>query len=202
MKRAWLFVAAIGGLAVGVFFLLHGSNATGSDVWETLQSWFHKFTQKADTLTKEATSDKDVAYSKALDMIAGFESFSAKAYPDADGFSIGYGHFIREGDPYDATSVISESDAWTLLEQDGRGAQNCVAANVTVPLTSNQEAALISLTYNIGCGAFRSSTMLQKVNASDFAGAAAEFSRWTHSGGQVLQALVDRRAQEAGVFQS
>ena len=139
---------------------------------------------------------------KAVAMIAGFEGFSPKAYPDADGWSIGYGHFITADDPYNSSSVISESDAYNLLRQDTVVRQNCVHDNVKVALTVAQEAALISLVYNIGCGNFRGSTLLRKLNAGDYAGAAAEFPRWNQSGGQVLQVLVSRRAEEQSIFVS
>lgn len=141
-------------------------------------------------------------YQVALGMIAKFEGFSAHAYPDADGFSIGYGHFITPDDPYDANSTISESDAWSLLEQDAQGAQSCVSSSVSVPLTTNQQAALISFVYNVGCGNFRSSTLLRLLNAGDYAGASSQFTVWNKSNGQVIQALIDRRASEQGVFNS
>jgi lysozyme len=195
VKRVYLFGALIVGTAAGAFFLLQGSAGMDvSSIWESVLSFFRQGANKVDSVT---TSDP---YAKALDMIAAFEGFSAKAYPDADGFSIGYGHFITQADPYDATSTITESEAYALLEQDARGAQNCVGGAITAPMTINQEAAMISLAYNIGCGNFRSSTLVRMFNAGNVDGAAAQFAVWNKSRGQVLQALVDRRASEAGVF--
>ena len=144
--------------------------------------------------------NKPSALDLALDMIARFEGFSSRAYPDATGYSIGYGHFIRPGDPYTPTSFISESEARTLLKQDTQGAANCVRSSVQVALTSNQEAALISFVYNVGCGAFQGSTMLRKLNAGDYAGASREFPRWNKSNGKILTALTERRAEELEVF--
>ncbi len=49
-------------------------------------------------------------------------------------------------------------------------------------------------------GALGKSGLLKKTNKGDFAGAAAEFHKWTKGGGKVLPGLVRRRAQEAELF--
>jgi hypothetical protein len=79
-------------------------------------------------------------------------------------------------------------------------AENSIDQNVKVGLTQNQFDALVSLIYNIGTGGFSSSTLLQMINASNFAGAADQFSRFVYSGGVVLQGLVTRRAAERALF--
>ena len=71
---------------------------------------------------------------------------------------------------------------------------------VTVATTPNQFAALVSLAYNIGSGALRKSTLIKKLNAGNYAGAALEFSRWNRAGGKVLLGLTNRRAEEAAMF--
>ena len=71
---------------------------------------------------------------------------------------------------------------------------------VKVPLTQNQFDALVSLTYNIGTGAFEKSTLLKKLNTGDYQGAADQFTVWNKGGGKVLQGLVNRRAKEKEVF--
>ncbi len=73
---------------------------------------------------------------------------------------------------------------------------------VTVPLNQDQFDALVSFTFNLGEGNLKSSTLLKKVNAGDFAGAAQEFQRWNKAGGKVLPGLTRRRACEALLFQS
>src|SRR5690606_6833672 len=72
---------------------------------------------------------------------------------------------------------------------------------VKVPLKQHQFDALVSFAYNAGIGNLRSSTLLRKLNARDFAGAALEFHRWNRSNGKVLPGLVRRRAAEALLFQ-
>ena len=75
---------------------------------------------------------------------------------------------------------------------------------VKVPLTDNQLSALVSFVYNVGIGAFASSTLLRKLNARDYVGAANELLRWdkgTVNGKKVvLRGLTIRRAKERAVF--
>jgi hypothetical protein len=71
---------------------------------------------------------------------------------------------------------------------------------VTVELNQNQYDSLVSLTYNIGLGAFERSTIRRKLNAGDYRGAASAFKLWNKGGGRILRGLVNRRAREATLF--
>ena len=64
------------------------------------------------------------------------------------------------------------------------------------PMNDGQKAAFLSFAFNVGNGAFCSSTLVRKANAGDMPGACAELSRWTYAGGKQLQGLVNRRAAE------
>lgn len=138
----------------------------------------------------------------AAKFIAEHEGFSATSYPDAAGRSIGYGHFILPNETHLVTATISKAQALQLLTQDMAKATAAVNRAVHVPLTNPQRAALISLAYNIGAGAFAGSTLVKKLNAGDNAGAVAQFAAWNKSQGRVLPALVTRRAAEAALFVS
>ena len=61
---------------------------------------------------------------------------------------------------------------------------------------------MVSFAYNTGMGAYQKSTMRKKIDAEDYAGAQAEFSRWTKAGGRELPGLVKRRQAEADLFGS
>jgi len=159
--------------------------------------------QVSDTVS--GTSDNTTSgTAQALNLIAGFEGFSSKAYPDPAGqtakWSIGYGHQLTGSDGLTTSSIIDESTAFAFLSQDVQFATECVYQDVAVSLTANQTAALISLCYNIGCHAFQNSTLVQLLNQGDYAGAANEFSHWVYAGGQVSSALTSRRAQEQSLF--
>lgn len=76
-----------------------------------------------------------------------------------------------------------------------------VAPLLEVPVKHHQFDALVSFAYNVGIGNLKSSTLLRKLNAGDYDGAALEFHRWKRSNGRVLPGLVRRRAAEALLFQ-
>ena len=64
------------------------------------------------------------------------------------------------------------------------------------PMSDGQKAAFLSFSFNVGNGAFCSSTLVRKANAGDMPGACAELSRWTYAGGKQLLSLIKRRAAE------
>ena len=67
---------------------------------------------------------------------------------------------------------------------------------VRKPLTDGQKAAFLSFAFNVGTGAFCSSTLVRKANTGDMPGACAELSKWVYAGGKQLPGLVKRRAAE------
>lgn len=134
-----------------------------------------------------------------------WEGFSPTPYKDGDGYSIGYGHQILPGEPYwpyGTIKEISEPEASALLDQDMNKARAAVLSYTRVPLSSSQLDALTSFVYNIGTNAFSNSTLLKKLNAGDYSGALAEFTRWNKSDGAVNAGLVARRAEEQKLFAS
>jgi lysozyme len=89
--------------------------------------------------------------------------------------------------------------------------EDAIERMVTVPLNQNQFDALVSLVYNIGPGdpnakrkedkkGFYWSTLRKLLNQGKYAEAAAQFSRYKHSGGKVYKGLITRRAKEAALF--
>lgn len=67
---------------------------------------------------------------------------------------------------------------------------------VRVPLHQYEYDAYVSLAYNIGDQAFCSSTLVRKLNTTDYAGACAEISRWVYASGKPVPGLAKRRADE------
>jgi lysozyme len=146
-----------------------------------------------------AVMSGDRALCLAAELIRRFEGLILYPYLCPAGrLTIGYGHVILPGedllrrgiDRAAADDLLQADIAWALAE----------ARAVGVALTDYQAAALASLIYNIGAGAWRGSTIRRKVAAGDMAGAALEFARWNKGGGKVLAGLVERRAIEADVF--
>lgn len=93
--------------------------------------------------------------------------------------TIGWGHTagVKLGDK----CTVQQAAQW--LREDCAWAEREVNRLVTVPLNQNQFDALVSLVFNIGSGNFASSTLLRKLNAGDYAGAANEFPRWNKQKG-------------------
>ena len=137
-----------------------------------------------------------------IDLICGFEGLELKAYDDGVGvWTIGYGTTI-----YPNGAKVKKGDTCTLeqaksyMTHDLKRFESAVCENVRVGLNQNQFDALVSLTYNIGIGAFTKSTLLKKLNAGDYKGAAAQFDVWVIAGGKRLDGLVKRRAKEKALF--
>lgn len=138
--------------------------------------------------------------------VAKWEGFVPEAYLDTIAsppvWTIGYGHTgpIRGADgrlrPIRAGDRVNRAYAMTLLAADLREAARAVRAGVHVPITVRQRIALISFAFNCGTGAFLSSTLLRKLNAGDYRGAANELPKWSHAGGVVVQGLLNRRRAE------
>lgn len=140
--------------------------------------------------------------SLALDIIKQFEGLRLEAYRDsADVWTIGHGH---TGPDVQDGLIITEEQATQYLATDIAWATDTVRRAVRVPLTEEQRAALISLTFNIGSGAFLSSTVLRRINASNFEGAADAFLMWnkiTVQGQKVISTgLKNRRERERALF--
>lgn len=133
-------------------------------------------------------------------IIKSFEGKELKAYKCPAGiWTIGYGDTenVKQG------MIITEAEADARLS-NRLNKDFCPAVErlVKVKINDNQFSALVSLVYNIGVGAFEKSTLLRKLNAGDFAGAAEQFDRWNKAGGKVLNGLVKRRAAERKLFEA
>ena len=129
----------------------------------------------------------------ALVGIAAHEGYVGHAYQDIVGvWTIGFGttENVKPGDRIDPVRALKRK--MTDVEKFEGALKTCVK----VPLHQHEYDAFISLAYNIGSSAFCSSTLVRKLNASDYTGACKEILRWNRAGGQVVQGLVNRRQAE------
>jgi len=133
-----------------------------------------------------------------VELVQQWEGLRLTPYRDAAGlWTVGYGHLLGPGEPVES---ITHERAVELLDQDLQTARAAVDRLVTVPLTDQQRAALVSFVFNVGEGAFARSTLLRLLNAGDYDGAADQFTRWVYAGGQRLAGLENRRRHEQQVF--
>ncbi|MBB3396889.1 lysozyme [Rhizobium sp. BK060] len=130
------------------------------------------------------------------------------AYRDSvNVLTIGVGHTTAAGPPtVTAGMKITAQQSDEILARDLADVENDLTAAVKVPINQNQFDALASLHFNIGPGSFRSSTLLRKLNAKDYAGAADQFLVWnkgTIDGKKVaIDGLTIRRKEERAQFLS
>lgn len=91
---------------------------------------------------------------------------------------------------------ITPPKALARALQDVQKFEGAIKKCVVVPLHQYEYDAYVSLSYNIGSGAFCSSTLVKKLNAQDYAGACQEILRWDRAKGRVVKGLTNRRQQE------
>ena len=124
------------------------------------------------------------------------------AYLDPIGVpTIGWGHTNHHGRQFKIGDLWTQKECDDEFAKDMSRFERAVRTQVTVPLKQHQFDALVSFAFNCGEGNLARSTLLRKVNAKDFAGAAKEFARWNKAGGRVLNGLTRRRASESLLFQ-
>ena len=134
-----------------------------------------------------------------LNLTKQFEGLDLNAYQDQVGvWTIGYGHTGKDVHP---GLTITQQQADNLLMQDTQSAAAAVNRLVTVAINQDEFDALVDFVFNLGQNALAGSTLLRKLNAGDFAGAAAEFPKWCHAGGKVVAGLVRRRQAEQQLFE-
>ena len=141
---------------------------------------------------------------KGVDLICEFEGKRLVAYDDGVGvWTIGFGTTkypngvrVKKGD----TCTLEQAKEY--MHHDLIEFEHTVNNSVKVPLNQNQFDALVSLAYNIGSNAFKSSTLVKKLNTGDYQGAADQFNVWVNAGGKRMQGLVNRRDREKLLFLS
>ena len=124
------------------------------------------------------------------------------AYADIIGvWTIGVGHTgTVDGKPIAKGMVISADKSRELLSADLSKFESAITRLVKVPLKQYEFDALVSLVFNIGETNFARSTLLKKLNANDFKGAAEQFLVWKNAGGRPVQGLLNRRKREKDMF--
>jgi lysozyme len=134
---------------------------------------------------------------EGLDLIKRFEGLRLNSYQCTAGkWTIGYGHT----NAVHPNETITEEEAEDLLKQDIRNSEDTVNRSVKMEINSNQFSALVSFVFNIGSQAFRSSTMLRKINEGHMDRAANEFMRWVYVDSEISNGLVKRRKAEQLLF--
>ena len=120
----------------------------------------------------------------------------------ANRWTIGFGSCkgVRSG------MKITVKEAEDLLIKDIEDHGKAVKRHVNVPLTQFQYDALTSFVFNLGEGAFKSSTLLKKLNKGMYDEVPEQLMRWNKArvDGKLvpLNGLTRRRAAEGALFSS
>ena len=141
----------------------------------------------------------------AVNLVKQFEGFRDRAYLDTSGLPvIGYGQTKIHGKTVRLGQYITRAQADDALQQELNHLQKMVKSYVKVDLNPHQLGALTSLVYNAGSRILTNSTLIRKLNAADYEGAAREFPRWNkaNQGGRlvVFPGLTKRRIAEQQLF--
>ncbi len=141
----------------------------------------------------------NLRYSDAgLNLTKRYEGLRLRAYQDQGGiWTVGYGHTGPGAVP---GAEVTPLEAEVLLRADLRTALNCINSAVQAPVQQCQFDALVDFCFNTGSTNFLHSTLLRKVNARDYPGAAEQFCLWIHVNGEVNRGLQRRRVAEKAMF--
>lgn len=76
--------------------------------------------------------------------------------------------------------------------------------NEKATINMNEYGALVSWSYNVGCGAAKSSTLIERLNNGEDPKVvlSSELPQWDKSDGQVLSGLLRRRNAEIALAQT
>lgn len=125
--------------------------------------------------------------------IAGYEGYAGRAAPDPGGVPTrcfgDTGPHVRLGEEHtraECAAILADR-----LAQTDAAVTRCVH----VPVSPQRRVALLSFAYNVGHGAFCSSTLVARLNHED-PRACEELDRWVYDNGRRLPGLVKRRAEE------
>ena len=122
------------------------------------------------------------------------EGFTSKAVIPVPGDvpTIGFGttEGVKRGD------TITPERALMRLLQDADKFSEGVKKCANVPMYQYEFDAYLSLSYNIGTGAFCNSTLVKKLKTYDYEGACKEILKWNKFKGEPLKGLTHRRQRE------
>ncbi len=140
---------------------------------------------------------------EAIQFIINEEGAVPFAYNDpANNATFGIGHLLHLGPVTEADRIqwgTRQNPKPELViptfKEDLKKYEAAVREAVTPKLKLHEYAALVSLCFNIGIGGFRNSTVVKRLNAGDYNGAASAILMWNRP-----SILIPRRERERKLF--
>ena len=143
-------------------------------------------------------------------LILAFEGAVMHVYKDVAAIeTVCIGHVVRPEDRVWLKDGVTRAECESVLRRDVRRFEDAINRLVKVKLSQPMVNALCSLVFNIGVGAFESSSVLRELNAGRYAQASDAFLLWKFA--KVKQkdgtfqkkpVLLGRREAEAKLFRS
>ncbi len=147
-----------------------------------------------------------------IEFLKRWEGVRNTAYNDVAGLkTIGVGHLFTEDElrgnfvkigsqQISADAALTDQQVNDLLRQDLVRFEQVVRDTIKVKITQSQYDMLVSISFNIGTGGFKNSTLARVINQGNFDQAPNAFMMWVKAGGKTVQGLVNRRRAEATNF--
>ena len=136
---------------------------------------------------------------EGLNLLTTFEDCTLEAYDYGIGiWIIGYHHTkgVFEG------MTITQAQADQFLREDLERSESYIEGAVRVDINDDQFSALVSFCFNVGSETVGNSTLLRKLNAGDYQGAAEQFLVWNRAVNVPVLKLTRRRLAEQALFLS
>lgn len=132
---------------------------------------------------------------EGLELIGNAESCRLHPYVCPAGVltdGIGNTHGVRDG-----KTLEQIADDWQRNILDAERCVNRFGAGGRIP--DNAFSAATSLTFRVGCGKVKTSTLFQMLRGGDLKGACEQFPRWRFAGGVVMPGLAARSEKESAL---
>jgi len=145
--------------------------------------------------------------SRGTDLCQSFESCARRlpdgrvqSYWDALGgvWTIGWG---STGPDIGSQTVWDQAQCDARFEaQWNKAKAGVLRATRNLAKYPNRLEAVTDFAYNLGIGAYQTSTLKRYITQERWSDASKEFGKWDHAGGRVVAGLTRRRAAEASLF--
>lgn len=115
----------------------------------------------------------------------------------ADVLTYGIGATEASGEKIDVSKKYSDAEIAKRWVKDIQIAEKCVnlyGNGRSMPQGAFE--AMASITFNVGCGTMKKSTLFKMANKGYKPEMCEQFSRWVYAGGKKLNGLVTRREKE------
>ncbi|MDO4697608.1 MAG: lysozyme [Pasteurellaceae bacterium] len=115
----------------------------------------------------------------------------------ADVLTVGIGSTAASGEKIEPNRRYTDEEIADRWATDIRTAEACVNRYANGrKLPQGAFDAMVSMTFNVGCGAMRKSTMFRLARENQIAQACNELPKWIYAGGRKLRGLEIRREKE------